>query len=185
MIEINLSKRDFVKYCLITTSCQTGLFLCTCGLGLGFCGGSGVGACLGFGFGWVWCWVLCLWSGPLGSGCWVFFCYPFRLFRAVGSFLLFCLWLVCFLGSRRYGAGELGAFMRTEQIVCLNTAEVGARIYLCCGSSLNVCVACIFLFWMAIWSLCGRWLSVWLSAGGVSIEIWLFRVCVSFPLSYI
>ena len=30
------------------------------------------------------------------------------------------LWLVCFLGSRRYGAGELGAFVRTEQIVCLN-----------------------------------------------------------------
>ena len=29
-------------------------------------------------------------------------------------------------------------------------------VYFCCSSSLNVCVAYIFLFWIAIWPLCGK-----------------------------
>ena len=55
-------------------------------------------------------------------------------------------------------------------------------VYFCYSSSLNVCVAYIFLFWIAIWPLCGKVTAVWLSASGVSIRVKLFRVCVSFPL---
>ena len=29
-------------------------------------------------------------------------------------------------------------------------------VYFCYGSSLNACVAYIFLFWIAIWPLCGK-----------------------------
>ena len=55
-------------------------------------------------------------------------------------------------------------------------------VYFCYSSSLNVCVADILLFWIAIWPLCGKVMSVWLSASDVSIRVQLFRVCVSFPL---
>ena len=55
-------------------------------------------------------------------------------------------------------------------------------VYLCYSSPFNVCVAYIFLFWIAIWPLYGKVLSVWLSASDVSIRVQLFRVCVSFPL---
>ena len=43
-------------------------------------------------------------------------------------------------------------------------------VYFCC------------VFWIAIWPLYGKELSVWLSAIDVSIRVQLFRVCVSFPL---
>ena len=55
-------------------------------------------------------------------------------------------------------------------------------VYFCYSSSLNVCVAYIFLFWIAIWPLCRKVTVLWLSAGDVSIRVQLFRVCVSFPL---
>ena len=55
-------------------------------------------------------------------------------------------------------------------------------VYFCYSSSLNVCVAYIFLFWIAIWLLCGKVTVRWLSASDVSIRVQLFRVCVSFPL---
>ena len=52
----------------------------------------------------------------------------------------------------------------------------------CYSSPLNVCVAYIFLFWIAIWPLCGKVTVVWHSASDVSIRVQLFRVCVSFLL---
>ena len=55
-------------------------------------------------------------------------------------------------------------------------------VYFCYSSSSNVCVAYIFLFWIAIWPLCGKVTVVWLSSSDVSIRVQLFRVCVSFPL---
>ena len=50
-------------------------------------------------------------------------------------------------------------------------------VYFCYSSFLNVCVAYIFLFWIAIWPLCGK-----VTASDVSIRVQLFRVCISFPL---
>ena len=45
-------------------------------------------------------------------------------------------------------------------------------VYFCYSSSLNVCVAYIFLFWIAIWPhFVGKQLSVWLSASDVSIRV--------------
>ena len=55
-------------------------------------------------------------------------------------------------------------------------------VYFCYSSSLNVCVAYIFLFWLAIWPLYGKVTVSLLSASDVSIRIQLFRVCVSFSL---
>ena len=63
--------------------------------------------------------------------------------------------------------------MRTEQIMCLNRGrskgeeilftDRSKAVFLSwfifviqCSSSLNVCVAYIFLFWIAIWPLCGK-----------------------------
>ena len=57
-------------------------------------------------------------------------------------------------------------------------------VYFCYSSSLNVCVVYIFLFWIAIWPLCGK-VTVrlaWLVASDVSIRVQLFCVCVSLPL---
>ena len=48
-------------------------------------------------------------------------------------------------------------------------------VYFCYSSSLNVCVAYIFLFWIAVWPLCGK-------VTDVSIRVLLFYVCFSFPL---
>ena len=45
-----------------------------------------------------------------------------------------------------------------------------------------MCVAYIFLFWIAIWPLCGKVTVRLASASDVSIRVLLFRVCVSFPL---
>ena len=55
-------------------------------------------------------------------------------------------------------------------------------VYFSYSSSLNVCVAYIFLFWIAIWPLCGKVTVLWLSASEVSIRVKLFRVCFSVPL---
>ena len=49
-------------------------------------------------------------------------------------------------------------------------------VYFCHSSSLNVCVAYIFLFWLA------KVTVRWFSASDVSIRVQLFRVCVSVPL---
>ena len=43
--------------------------------------------------------------------------------------------------------------------------------YFCYSSSLNVCVAYIFLFWIAIGHFVGKQLSVRLSASDVSIRV--------------
>ena len=43
--------------------------------------------------------------------------------------------------------------------------------FFCYSSSLNVCVAYIFLFWIVTGHFIGKQLSVWLSASDVSIRV--------------
>ena len=50
-------------------------------------------------------------------------------------------------------------------------------VYFCYSSSLNVYVAYIFLFWIAIWPLCGKVTVCLAFCWCVSIRIQLFRVC--------
>ena len=63
----------------------------------------------------------CHWSGPPESYCWFSFALAFLLCRAVESSELFhlCnLLIVCVLGD--VALMSEGAFMWTEQIICLN-----------------------------------------------------------------
>ena len=68
--------------------------------------------------------MLYLWSGPPESYCWFSFALVFQLFRAVESSSLFhlCnLLIFCVLGDAALMSYE--AFMRTEQIMCLNRGK--------------------------------------------------------------
>ena len=65
--------------------------------------------------------MLYLWSGLAESNCWFSFAPAFQLFRAVESLSLLHLCnslIFCVLGD--VALISYGAFMRTEQIMCLN-----------------------------------------------------------------
>ena len=77
----------------------------------------------------VWYLMLYLWSGPPGSYVWFSFALAFQLFRAVESSSLFhlCnLLIFCVLGDVTL---MTEAFMRTEQIMCLNRGRSKGEDY--------------------------------------------------------